>query len=90
MNHTKGPWEVSKDGYSIHAPKRSEQLYVAQTHPFDPDQEANAHLIAAAPDLLRACKKLVEIAPKLWGDDPDEYPVIMNRFEAAIALAEGA
>lgn len=44
-------------------------------------------LIAAAPDLLEACKKLVELAPKLWGLDKDEWPRVMDRIEAAVAKA---
>ena len=43
---------------------------------------------AATRDLLKACKKLVEVAPKLWGDDTEKYPKIMDRFEQAIAKAE--
>ena len=42
----------------------------------------------AAPDLLAACEALVEMAPKLWGDDPGEHPRIMDRIEAAIAKAK--
>ena len=52
---TQGKWEVGKDGYTV-LPASGSCLYVAQTHPHDPDHESNAALIAAAPELLEACK----------------------------------
>jgi len=49
----------------------------------------DAPLIAAAPDLLAACKKLVEIAPLQWGEDPEHWPKVMDRIENAITKATG-
>jgi len=59
--HTPGPWH--DDGYRIHAPtmhedKRNGRLIVEYKHveDFNP---ADGPLIAAAPELLEACKQLV-------------------------------
>lgn len=48
-------------------------------------QEANARLIAAAPDLLEACKLVLEnIAPKY-----SSYHICVEKLRAAISKAEG-
>lgn len=52
-NFTPGPWKTAGDGYSITTSGRKD-MYVAQTHPFDPVGKANARLIASAPSLLGA------------------------------------
>ena len=39
-------------------------------------------------ELLEASKNLVDIASKIWGDNPGNWPRIMDRFEQAIAKAE--
>lgn len=93
--HTPGPWHVSTkrplasdDSDEIN---RIEFYVFAKkgnvaTIPTDlllhvnQDAEANARLIAAAPDLLAACKGAVE--------DGDDYRA-MKRIKAAIAKAEG-
>lgn len=106
--HTEGPWKVTQypnkksliavdtiipdaDGIT-HQICGFEKGKAASAF-FEIEQHlANAHLIAAAPDLLEVCVKIVEIAPKLWGPDKDDWPRIMNRVEAvvnkAIAKAE--
>ena len=40
-------------------------------------------------DLLDACKKVIECAPKVWGEDTDDWPKFTLRLERAIAKAEG-
>jgi len=54
--HTKGPWRVGK--YCVW----SDEKYVAatQTGLSGEEQQANAALIAAAPELLEACKDILE------------------------------
>jgi hypothetical protein len=44
--------------------------------------EANARLIAAAPDLLAACKLAAQYSETIWEDE-------MQKIVAAIAKAEG-
>jgi hypothetical protein len=43
----------------------------------------NARLIAAAPDLLTACKRLLQ------GDDDDDDDTLLNLIADAVAKAEG-
>ncbi len=66
--HTKGPWTVrGPDKASIVGRRRDSDLplHVAEVSlPIDDGheyemQKANAHLIAAAPELLEACRKLL-------------------------------
>lgn len=55
MKYTPGPWKVSKDGCDIDNVGGAGvcTLYADET------SDANARLIAAAPDLLEACKAIV-------------------------------
>lgn len=91
---TKGPWKwwnscsfkrltAKVDGDILHA-------YVASDgHPCIEVSEANAHLIAAAPDLYITLQNLVKSVDKLRlrpTDIPDE--LIINLFKADKALAK--
>jgi len=99
--HTPGPWEIGAlfgdpDGKSYEYPtiyRRNEDgstTYVADIMgALSPPAWPNAHLIAAAPDLLEACGVLLKAAPELWGEDVEKWPRLMDRVEAAIAKAEG-
>lgn len=90
--HTPGPWKVLNDLASGHlVPIDAENgihVALAFTNPPYPQHEANACLIAAAPDLLAACK----LALSEFGSRPaDCYPASQNQFDtltAAIARAE--
>lgn len=62
MKHTPGPWNynegtrdviVSKNGYN--------DVLIAQLYKIGSQHEANARLIAAAPELLEACKAALEV-----------------------------
>jgi len=92
MKHTPGPWSVY-DQYSerpeIRGPEESGVLVcvmaawgVAADTP-SPTQ-ANARLIAAAPELLALCKEWA----KAW-EEGEFSPDITSRMNAAIAKAEG-
>ncbi|MEN9885514.1 MAG: hypothetical protein RL758_92 [Pseudomonadota bacterium] len=103
--HTPGPWYVSKefDGTSI----KAGMFHVTHTikacgfHEPEVDKavtQANARLIAAAPDLLEALKKMVDIASDSRGvagyhlngeiAEWDEFPEWQAAC-AAIAKATG-
>lgn len=76
MTHTLGPWEVREDEWrdqKVIAPPGSyalamvlRQRDIAGVAFYD--ASANAALIAAAPELLEACKGLLGQLPNLWGD----------------------
>lgn len=77
--HPKGPWKVEDDilfDCRVVGPK---DIGGARPIMYQGDQ-ANAHLIAAAPDLLEACKAVL-------GKCNDSALITM--LEAAIAKAEG-
>ena len=93
--HTPGPWYLSTKRPLASADSDNierKEFYVFATKgniatiPTDlishvnQDAEANARLIAAAPDLLAACKGALE--------DGDDFRA-MKRIQAAIAKAEG-
>lgn len=99
MTHTPGPWEICYDGVNVYAPE-SDTAITNVEHPCAPDgleQEDNAVLIAAAPDLLEACRdaanQLRTIAA-LLNHIPKKYaahisPTIRyGDIDAAIAKAE--
>lgn len=89
MKHTRPPWEIKDVGY----PKDREFWIVANQNVVakianlpvtDNQPEANAKLIAAAPDLLEACKA---VRDKLGG--MSYYPDIFDIVQKAITKAEG-
>lgn len=83
--HTPGPWTVEADSLGFPTKVTAQGFYgsqalIARTF----GVLSNARLIAAAPELLEACKRLVERAAE---DNPDDWAFI--EAEAAIAKAEG-
>lgn len=96
--HTPGPWEMllsdnatpfilhGKDAhlYDIDDLDRLVCVMPAEIMK-DFNSFANARLIAAAPDLLEACKKLITG----WQSDTDTLQVAIDAARAAIAKAEG-
>ena len=93
--HTPGPWTYRRAKYPVDgsydyaiAAKVGGQEFCIIAEAFGrvadavwPDAEANARLIAAAPDLLAALKDVVAVADR----KTDEF----DRARAAIAKAEG-
>jgi len=95
MKHTPGPWHIwendpkisnSKDYHARISGKDGFCLAIAYGQTYE-EAEANALLIAAAPDLLEACK-----AAMLWIDetfDPIDFPTeTVIKLEQAIKKAE--
>lgn len=104
MKHTPGPWEYrrAKDNHWIYASGGRVIAFIGgkdsifTTHK-DTPHEANAHLIAAFPELLEACKGLLKhledefLAPD-YRDRPEDYPTTMrfiDEVEKAVSKAEG-
>jgi hypothetical protein len=77
MSHTPGPWRFDKDNLNVYS-----NGLVAQTfgHLHNGEKAANAHLIAAAPELLEA----LERARGQW-----IHSVNAEQCLAAIAKAKG-
>lgn len=97
--HTHGPWEV-KDGTMVGVlSQEMDQTYgmvIPHADTYGPNAEADAHLIAAAPDLLEALERAIaplKIAVKLssWRQDPTplECSHALEDAKAAIAKARG-
>lgn len=104
--HTPGPWQAVKDQFGgtvgatrIDAANGHAVAYARERGPNGHDGEANARLIAAAPELLEALKELarlvhqnnalqhagIEVSADAWG----QMYQVTNEARAAIAKAEG-
>lgn len=82
--HTPGPWEVARNGKTVNIPRGDKPchgVYGAFCGTL-----ANAHLIAAAPDLLEALEEIVIYAGGADNALKDEY--VMDRVYTAIAKAK--
>ena len=97
--HTPGPWrheptngaKLTYVAVSTVAGSNGNTVVIGQCA--GPDKEANARLIASAPDLLEALEGLVAIAaPNIYPqpDKPDSAWAKLQAARAAIAKATGA
>ena len=89
--HTQGPWFANKssaDFCNVCVGSGEYDPAVAAVHPnsfsdiFGAETEANARLIAAAPEMLDALKAA-------WAKRPDNWDNEWDQVESAIAKAEG-
>ena len=93
--HTPGPWEVGAAPTSVYAPVTPDSyVYIASASSRGSNDEetdqANARLIAAAPELLAALRALVKQHDRPHGfDDSGWYIEQLEAARAAIAQAEG-
>ena len=92
MAHTKGPWVIcwGRHGtYPLGVHNRTANVITAFGRPASPEAIANAHLIAAAPDLLAALKAIVAHddgnEPGLW-----KFQSSLDAARVSIAAATGA
>ena len=60
--HTPGPWEWGRDmgSFWIETEKDGYSVASVNNHNITPQNEANAHLIAAAPEMLASLEAMVE------------------------------
>jgi hypothetical protein len=93
MKHTPGPWEAENESVSAGFDMVAD-VFGATTE----QRDANARLIAAAPDLLAALKALVgndsvryldDEGPRGEGWQSNELAAAIAAADAAIAKAEG-
>ena len=87
--HTPGPWSVSKLATPDYAPEfaiHAGDDDLART--MNGDSEANARLIAAAPDLLAALQRILSVRC-FRNDLSAEHHAALNDCRAAIAEAGG-
>ena len=98
MKHTKGIWYTTGKSYNDQ-PQISEERTgktIALCYSLGEDQdgtteaEANAHLIAAAPKLLKAVAQALEIFDGEWPIDDEIMGPVMKEYQALINEAEGA
>lgn len=89
--HTRGPWEIDKgrDSITIGPAWVAADLYTPNDNVCDVDlryknAEANALLLASAPDLLAACRTALEAVREEFGDGPTA-----RTLASAIAKATG-
>ncbi len=90
MGHTEGKWKIHKTNKSschIYVGSEGNEVILAAVQ--NQDFKANAHLIAAAPDLLAACEMMVSGLNNLNDDANDEIHAAEILMTAAIAAAKG-
>lgn len=83
--HTPGPWIWQHWPDGVDAVAQASTLgtiATIQSGAFADEDQANARLIAAAPDLLEACKKLIE-----WDDREKDHAI---DFWARVGLCKEA
>lgn len=104
MKHTPGPWFVDDDGdicvSDPNSPMGREMVADAFQMDDEPNdvREANARLIAAAPELLEACHTVAGFLSKLENCDTSDplwtlrvriHKPLWDKLRPAIAKAEG-
>ena len=86
----KGNWECDADGLGTWISSTEEPAPIAKMcNNLHFDQKANAHLIAAAPELLEAVEHLIVCTRIKWGNLDDGVNGVMDKAEQAIAKAYG-
>jgi hypothetical protein len=91
MAFTPGPWKVDEPYRNeVYIDGANGRTVAFVTHNDDErkEQAADACLIAAAPDLLAACKALLEGIDEYWATLPEGKAAI-DAARAAVARAEG-
>ncbi len=91
MSHTPGPWQVNgstieQDHAAFPETNVVASVYDGRDAPIDGTPDANARLIAAAPDLLEALRIMVELFGETTVDQSEA--AVLGAARAAIAKAE--
>ncbi len=94
MSYTKGPWKLQA-GRSFETSDGTFYLSYGKDKHGNPNfrdfcaLDANAHLIAAAPELLEASDRALEYFYRLQEEGADGFDSVIEALEKAIAKAEG-
>ena len=95
--HTPGPWHTKREGFSTVYVEASlgngwvqEVAACGPTAAGQDQQEANARLIAAAPDLLEALESVTRTSGRMPITSDPYFAAAMRRAAAVIAKATGA
>ncbi len=92
MSYVPGPWRVvcesAQRPWAVMGTDDGEDVYVAEVVPYL-DDEATAHLIAAAPEMLEALKNARGILLSNSGDADPDIRTAVDLMSAAIAKARG-
>ena len=89
QQHTPGPWKLSEDPETFKNKIFGADNYnVLGPNRLSSEVEANARLIAAAPDLLEALEELISYRAVEQLREYGNYPVFA-KVDAAIAKARG-
>jgi hypothetical protein len=84
--HSPGPWAIETKGPALRYVIKDEcNEALAQTYG-QPEQEADAALMAAAPDLLNALKVIATLYPEQCGQPADEVYGINDGKQRGILL----
>lgn len=79
--HTKGEWEAREDGHGCRIEPSIAWIGYGSAHP-KAEHEANARLIAAAPDLLTALKMVLD-DPNALDGRPRTFECVMEALKKA-------
>ncbi len=94
MKHTPGPWKVGSPSGYIYSSETGRHIATMNINGMDSTPEwwrVDAHLIAAAPELLRNLKNMVREWEEIIGtEEENKTPAdTLEHAKAAIAAAEG-
>ena len=92
--HTLGPWkhdEVNRFYWKVSVAKKGGAYVICEVGPIEGQTEANARLIAAAPEMLEALQMALDDS-EVMNPDGSARPIsnyVFERMRAAIAKATG-
>lgn len=90
MKHTPGPWNARIIGQRGHMEIfAGNDALIAALHLRD-NTTGNAHLIAAAPDLLVTLSRLIDAAVSVYDGQSEDFPGLVEATEAACRVYEKA
>ncbi len=93
--HSQGPWmtQVDETPFTVESANATDpaicELLPRDADVYTEEDEANARLIAAAPDLLEACRRAVRLLEQRENVEP-LVDSTLQQVRAAIAKAEAA